>query len=119
MFCKNCGKEIIDGAVFCPYCGANVNAPEPVARPAKSGALDNPVAIVGLVLAFIIPLAGLICSCIGYKKAKYEGYANREFALAGIIISIVEMVVSVISMVIFVVWMAMIGSIGVATVTAL
>ena len=72
MFCKNCGKEIVDGAVFCPYCGANVNAPEPVAQPAKSGAQDNPVAIVGLVLAFIIPLAGLICSCIGYKKAKYE-----------------------------------------------
>lgn len=24
MFCKNCGKEIDDGAKFCPSCGASV-----------------------------------------------------------------------------------------------
>ena len=21
MFCKNCGKELVDGAAFCAYCG--------------------------------------------------------------------------------------------------
>ena len=25
MFCKNCGKELIEGSKFCPYCGIDVN----------------------------------------------------------------------------------------------
>ena len=25
MFCKNCGKEIKDGATFCNYCGTKVS----------------------------------------------------------------------------------------------
>ena len=24
MFCKNCGKEIADNAVVCPFCGVQV-----------------------------------------------------------------------------------------------
>ena len=31
---------------------------------------SNTIAIIGLILAFIIPLAGLICSIIGLNKAK-------------------------------------------------
>ncbi len=27
MFCKKCGKEVKDGAAFCPHCGANVGQP--------------------------------------------------------------------------------------------
>ena len=27
MFCKKCGKAVNDGAAFCPYCGAALNAP--------------------------------------------------------------------------------------------
>ena len=28
MFCKNCGKEIKEGAAFCPECGAKVKLNE-------------------------------------------------------------------------------------------
>ena len=28
MYCKYCGKELIDGASFCPYCGKEINAVE-------------------------------------------------------------------------------------------
>ena len=24
MFCKNCGKELLDSDVFCPYCGSKI-----------------------------------------------------------------------------------------------
>lgn len=34
MFCKKCGKELPDGAVFCGDCGAEVNAAAPVAADA-------------------------------------------------------------------------------------
>ena len=32
MFCKKCGKEIPDGAKFCPYCGADQNYKEVYTR---------------------------------------------------------------------------------------
>ena len=41
MFCPHCGSQIADGSVFCPSCGANLNAstpsPNPAPNPAPSG----------------------------------------------------------------------------------
>ena len=81
MFCKNCGKEIANDAAFCPYCGTKIKcensysntinaspytyAPQPAPKDTS-----NTIAIVGFVLSFFFCLAGLICSIIGYKKAK-------------------------------------------------
>ena len=48
---------------------------------------SNTLAIVGFVLSFIIPIAGLICSIIGYKRAKEYGLDHGGLALSGIIIS--------------------------------
>ena len=36
MFCRNCGKEIDDGALFCPHCGSqtlNPSGTQPQAQP--------------------------------------------------------------------------------------
>ncbi len=33
MFCKNCGAEIADNAVFCPKCGGKVSQPSNQANP--------------------------------------------------------------------------------------
>ena len=35
MFCNNCGKEIVDGAKFCNYCGAQINAQPRAEQPAQ------------------------------------------------------------------------------------
>lgn len=35
MFCNNCGKEIVDGAKFCNYCGAQTNTQPRMAEPAQ------------------------------------------------------------------------------------
>ncbi|MFH1327757.1 MAG: zinc-ribbon domain-containing protein [Candidatus Bathyarchaeota archaeon] len=41
MFCTNCGREIPDGAVFCPYCGASTSGASPVtSKGLKFSALD-------------------------------------------------------------------------------
>ena len=32
MKCSNCGEELNDGTVFCPHCGAKVEAQENVAQ---------------------------------------------------------------------------------------
>ena len=47
--------------------------------------------IVGLVLAFLVPLAGLIVSIIASGQSKKAGVANGP-AKAGIILSIIFMV---------------------------
>lgn len=35
MFCKNCGKEIVDNPQFCSNCGANLSAPAEVVKKGK------------------------------------------------------------------------------------
>lgn len=47
----------------------------------------NTLAIVGLVLAFVFSLAGLIVSIIARKQIKQTGEGGAGLALAGIIIS--------------------------------
>jgi len=90
MFCKNCGKEISDNAFVCPHCGVQTG------KITSSEDKKNTIAIVGFVLSFFIAIAGLVCSIIGYKKAKNEGYENGGLALAGIIISAIEIALVVI-----------------------
>lgn len=88
MFCKNCGHNIDDNAYVCPHCGVRTNDANE-SKPAKD--TSNTIAIVGFVLSFFIAIAGLVCSIIGYKKAKDEGRDYAGLALAGIIISAVSM----------------------------
>ena len=35
MFCKQCGNELKDGAMFCTNCGANQGGAEGPARPVE------------------------------------------------------------------------------------
>jgi len=45
MFCYNCGKEIPDNAMYCMYCGTQVNvklADEVNAEPAQEPAVESP-----------------------------------------------------------------------------
>jgi len=54
MFCKKCGKEIMDDAVVCVHCGCSV-------QPIVVQTVKADVPSVGLVIvSFLIPLVGLI-----------------------------------------------------------
>ena len=60
---------------------------------ASAPAENNTLALVGFILSFFVPLAGLICSIMGLKKAGPTG--NRKgMAIAGIIISAVQMFIN-------------------------
>ncbi len=88
MYCRNCGQEINDNAVICPHCGVLVND---TALQTKQE--TNSLALVGFILSFFTGLVGLILSCIGLSRSKRMNGDGRGFAIAGIIISALEMVV--------------------------
>lgn len=97
MFCKNCGQEIDDKAVVCPHCGVAVYSTGPAPVPAQPVQDDsNPIAVVGFVCSFLIPIVGLICSIIGLTKANKEGRKYKGLAIAGIVISVINWVVGII-----------------------
>ena len=55
------------------------------------------LAILGLVLSFLIPLAGLIISAVALNKFKQSGDTDgKGLATAGLIIGIIMMVIAVI-----------------------
>lgn len=87
-------------------------APAPGTAPASDG---KTLGIVGLVLAFLIPLAGLIVSIIARNQSKAAGVENTP-ARVGLILSIVFLALGlIISIIYFVVIAAAIGSAGVVS----
>ena len=98
MYCKNCGKEINDNAYVCPNCG--VKTESALADNSSAAKKTNVLAIVGFVLSFFIPIAGLICSILGMKKASEFGGKGHGLALAGVIISAVSMAIILIVVII-------------------
>lgn len=82
--------------------GAYNNASAYAPRPAPKDK-SNTIAVVGFVLSFFFAIAGLVCSIIGYNKAKNEGLDNKGLALAGIIISAIEIAAVVILIVIYII----------------
>ena len=85
MFCPNCGKNISDETVYCPYCGRLI--------PTSSETSENEdkphkekVSIPLCVLSFFIPASGMT---IWFLKRKEE----PRKAKACLIVSIVAMVI--------------------------
>ena len=73
-------------------------APSPAAAPVSDG---KTLGIVGLVLAFLIPLAGLIVSIVARGQSKKAGVPNTP-AKVGLILSIIFMILGLIFTIVFV-----------------
>ena len=104
MFCRNCGKNIVDGGNVCPNCGTYVQrgtpapttAPKatlkatptatPTAEPKKEKQ-SNGMAVTGFVCSFLSPLLGWIFGGIGLKRAEERGGAGKGLSTAALIIA--------------------------------
>ncbi len=109
--CRYCGKTVEDNAQFCPHCGAALGTYASTTVQSTPPTLCT-MALIGFILSFFIPIAGLIVSIIGKSQIKKSNGAlnGNGFALAGIIISAVSMIISFIAVVayfIFVIVIAM------------
>lgn len=67
--------------------------------PVQSQNKTNTMAIVGFVLAFLIPLAGFIISIISLGQIKKKDEGGKGLAIAGIILSSVFMLIGLLIMV--------------------
>jgi peptidyl-prolyl cis-trans isomerase B (cyclophilin B) len=64
-------------------------APAAYGAPAPTGQRTNPLAIVALILAFLIPIGGIICGHIALSQIKKTGEGGHGLALAGTILGYV------------------------------
>lgn len=94
-FCAHCGRELVDEAVVCPGCGCACN------NSAIGNDKWNGLAIAGFVVSFFAATVGLILSIIGYRQCKKTNEKGRSLALAGIIISSVELGIYVLTFLIY------------------
>ena len=119
MFCKNCGKELKDGALFCEECGTYTESGAAKAQPVivQQGAVTeetlpaqyrplSPWAYFGLSLLFSIPIVGFIfliifsCSRANINRRNFA----RSYWCALIIVVAVVLILMILS------WMGVIGS---------
>lgn len=78
MFCRNCGKEIDDRAVFCVNCGCAVK--DELNRP-------DDVPSIGLnILSFVIPIVGLVLYAVHYKETPNKAKSMMTWAIVSMII---------------------------------
>lgn len=103
MYCKNCGTELKDDAVYCSHCGTPVNPSVEVEKKKDSSAEDT-VLILGIVAAGLLVFGMAIPSFVvaiiamfNAKKLKGDGGELTGNAKIGNIFAIVSLVVSGIS----------------------
>jgi hypothetical protein len=79
-----------------------MTTPAPVPASAPPASDGKTLGIVGLVLAFLFSVAGLIVSLIARGQSKRAGVSNGP-ATAGIIISIIGIVITIIWVIVLIV----------------
>ena len=83
-FCKSCGAEIPDNSTFCPKCGA------PVGSAPVTPVQDDDTPSIGLnILAFIIPLVGIILYFFYREKTPNKAKEILKWALISMAIGFV------------------------------
>jgi hypothetical protein len=112
MYCKNCGKEHNDDALFCAFCGESIVEKEPEKKPAKCWSIFAGIAkALGIVTiaTFWIPIFGLYSMIPGIhgivfgvlgKYAKEEPFVSK--ARSGFVLSLVGTILSIVMFIGFV-----------------
>lgn len=120
-YCSHCGGELFEQAVVCPKCGCqvhefnfNANDSEKVNQTSETKPIKkqtNTMALVGFILSFLVPLLGLIFSCIGRNQLTQNPEQDGEtYAKAGIIISAIRLGLDVLGSIFGVVfWLIFMG----------
>lgn len=72
MFCKNCGKQIAEGTVFCPECGTELSGQ---ANTAEAGQTSEPESKAMGIVAYLFGWIGLIiAACAGNREDEFTKF---------------------------------------------
>ena len=92
-----------------PQEGTPVPTPQPTPQPSPQPSVPgspcsktNTMAIFGLVLAFFIPILGLILSIVAKSQIKKTGEGGNGLATGGIVVSIIFMVLQIIAVIFYI-----------------
>ena len=88
MFCKYCGKEIVNNAVICVHCGRLLEEMT-ILSTDENVPKTNGIAIAGFICAFIVPLLGWIFGGIGLSRANKRNGKGRGLSIAALVIATV------------------------------
>ena len=80
-YCSKCGEELLEEAVICPHCGCRVG---------NFSLKDDPPSTGLNVLAFLLPLVGLILFIVYSDKEPAKAKAIGKWSLIGFIIGAVS-----------------------------
>lgn len=99
MFCGNCGREINDNSVVCPYCGVSLAPIALITQPTKKSV--NAFGIAGFIVSLlslwlgmyfcIASIVAVVLSSIGL--AVKNKHSVNGLAVAGLVIGIVTLVI--------------------------
>lgn len=82
MFCKGCGKEVIDTAEICPSCGTRVASP-------VSSQEDTPNMLVNIASLCCIPLLGIVLYFVWKDTKPKSAKSALTYSLVSIGIGII------------------------------
>lgn len=126
MYCKNCGYQIADDAVFCPNCGSQQRetqqtvSPQPTyqqtppqaqyAAPVKPGVAPDDAPSGGFgFLCFMFPVVGLILFLVWQREYPQKAKSCGIGAIIGVCVGVG---LSIISLVVFSALIADLGYVG-------
>lgn len=101
MFCKNCGKEINDQAVICPYCGVADDKSKLNQMSDQTKKYDYPSAGYA-ILCFFFPIVGLILYLVWKDEYPQRAKSCGKGALISVIVGAVCAVLYVILVIILI-----------------
>jgi uncharacterized membrane protein YvbJ len=71
MFCSHCGKpDIAEDAVVCVGCGRSLQQVSPTQKPEQLRGNNGFDFTIRIILAFLIPLYGIIIGIIGHYQGR-------------------------------------------------
>lgn len=95
MYCKNCGQQIDERNIYCPYCGTKTSIK-------NFSDIDDTPSTGFAILGFFIPLAGIILYLIYNNKRPLRAKSAGKGALIGFITRLIIIILTLILMFIFV-----------------
>ena len=95
MYCKNCGQQIDEINIYCPYCGTKTSIK-------NFSDIDDTPSTGFAILGFFIPLAGIILYLIYNSKRPLRAKSAGKGALIGFITRLIIIILTLILMFIFV-----------------